>query len=142
VTIEMKKIIKITALLFFLFMIVMSFVSNWYYKRNTIKVEVTAFTGGTLEQSAADGEKKEIYFEKCIPVDALHQGAGNRYYVLIAGEKETVLGEEKVAVECEVRVLAKGTDKVAIQSEVIGAASKIIVAASGKIEDGTRIEIN
>lgn len=130
----MKAVIAKVAGVFFICMLALTFISRVAYEYNTAKVTVSKYMSGTIGDSIQ-------YYEKCIPVAALRRGIGNRYYVLVTGSEETVLGEELVAVRAEVKVLKQNAEIAAIQSEMIGAETEIICASSKEIDEGSRMRI-
>lgn len=77
----------------------------------------------------------------CVPIAALRQGDNNNYYILVVGEKETVLGEELVAKKIDVKVEKKDGEFAAINDGAISRGEKVIVDSNKTVEDGDRVRL-
>lgn len=121
-------------------MLVLNFISIQANDLIIAKVNVVTFVGGTIEKDMETGEATK-YYDKCIPVIALYPDVNNGYYVLVTGKRETAMGEEIIAVKLNVNVLEQNTEMAAVQSELLGAESEIIVSSSKQIDDGSRVKV-
>ena len=80
-------------------------------------------------------------FACCIPLDALHEGENQRYFVYVLAEKEGFLGTELSAKKLFVRVLDKNDSFAAIEPGILGADSKVITYSTKEIGDGTVVRM-
>lgn len=121
-------------------MLVLNIISIWANDLIIAKVNVVTFAGGTIEKNMETGEASK-YYDKCIPVIALHPDVHNGCYILVTGKRETAMGEEVVAVKANVQVLEQNTEMAAIQSEFLSAESEIIIGSSKQIGEGSRVKV-
>lgn len=80
---------------------------------------------------------KKMY-SSCIPLEALHQEEGEKYYVYTIGEKKTILGTEVVAKRVDVTIQYKGNQYAAVGGLSMG--QKVIVFSTKQIQDGGRVK--
>lgn len=84
---------------------------------------------------------KSKKYGTCVPLQALRQGDGDSYYVLVVTEKETVLGEELTANKVDVKVEKKDGEYAAVPDGVLGRNDKIIIDSNKTVEDGDRVRL-
>lgn len=84
-------------------------------------------------------ESESPVYERTVPIDALHQDDKGTY-VLQIQERDTIMGRQQVAVRLNVTVLAKTTEKAAIEGS-LGLSDQIIVGSIKQIEAGSRIRV-
>lgn len=75
-----------------------------------------------------------------VPLTALRQ-ENNKYYVLVAETRNTVLGEQLTAVKEEVKVLEKNEKDAALESGVLKEDSQIIKDTDRYVEAGDRVRL-
>lgn len=75
-----------------------------------------------------------------VPLTALRQ-ENNKYYVLVAETRNTVLGEQLTAVKEEVKVLEKNEKDAALESESLKEDSPIITDTDRYVEAGDRVRL-
>ncbi|MEY8533960.1 hypothetical protein AALH30_10595 [Blautia pseudococcoides] len=97
----------------------------------------------TLEIGAAakmTSMRKEKAQDGCIPVEALHM-ENSKYYVLVAEEKETVLGTELTAVRKDVVVKDKNSTYAALEGSSLLPDDRIITGSDRTIDAGSRVRL-
>ncbi|WP_343084527.1 hypothetical protein [Blautia producta] len=97
----------------------------------------------TLEIGAAakmTSMRKEKAQDGCIPVEALHM-ENSKYYVLVAEEKETVLGTELTAVRKDVIVKDKNSTYAALEGSSLLPDDRIITESDRTIDAGSRVRL-
>ena len=80
-------------------------------------------------------------YSTCVPLAALRQGENNSYYVLAVGEKETVLGSEKVARKYEVQIEKKDNEFAALKEGSFSRSEQVIISSNKTVEDGDRVRL-
>ncbi len=80
-------------------------------------------------------------YSTCVPLAALRQGENNSYYVLAVGEKETVLGTEKVARKYEVQIEKKDNEFAALKEGSFSRSEQVIISSNKTVEDGDRVRL-
>ncbi|MGX7418289.1 hypothetical protein ACWOFR_05735 [Carnobacterium gallinarum] len=85
-------------------------------------------------------EKSSQKYPYTIPTDAVHEGK-NGFYVLVVDEKQSILGNEKVAKEVAVKILARTPTTVAIQENKLLADEEIVMIINKTIVDGDKIRV-
>ena len=80
-------------------------------------------------------------YSTCVPLAALRQGENNSYYVLAVGEKETVLGTEKVARKYEVQIEKKDNEVAALKEGTFSRSEQVIISSNKTVEDGDRVRL-
>ncbi|WP_287713705.1 hypothetical protein [Blautia sp.] len=108
------------------------------------KLNVTVLLpADTLEIGAAakmTSMRKEKVQDTCIPVEALHM-ENSKYYVLVAEEKETVLGTELTAARKDVVVKDKNSTYAALEGSSLLPDDLIITGSDRNIGAGSRIRL-
>ena len=108
------------------------------------KLNVTVLLpADTLEIGAAakmTSMRKEKVQDTCIPVEALHM-ENSKYYVLVAEEKETVLGTELTAARKDVVVKDKNSTYAALEGNSLLPDDRIITGSDRNIGAGSRIRL-
>ena len=108
------------------------------------KLNVTVLLpADTLEIGAAakmTSMRKEKVQDTCIPVEALHM-ENSKYYVLVAEEKETVLGTELTAARRDVVVKDKNSTYAALEGNSLLPDDRIITGSDRNIGAGSRIRL-
>lgn len=108
------------------------------------KLNVTVLLpADTLEIGAAakmTSMRKEKVQDTCIPVKALHM-ENSKYYVLVAEEKETVLGTELTAARKDVVVKDKNSTYAALEGSSLLPDDLIITGSDRNIGAGSRIRL-
>lgn len=84
--------------------------------------------------------RKEKAQDGCIPVEALHM-ENSKYYVLVAEEKETVLGTELTAVRKDVVVKDKNSTYAALEGSSLLPDDRIITESDRTIDAGSRVRL-
>lgn len=77
----------------------------------------------------------------CVPLAALHQEGQDKYYILVVGEEETILGTEKVATRVDVSIADKNDTYAALEEGTISNSQKIIVSSNKTIKEGDRVRL-
>ena len=84
-------------------------------------------------------EKASKKYDTCVPLTALHSD-GNKYYVYVINEKDTILGTETAVDKVQVEILDKNNEQAAID----GAFSwdqKFVLTSSKTLRDGDRVRL-
>ena len=71
-------------------------------------------------------------YSSCVPLSALHSD-GDKYYVLMFEEKETVLGTENVAKRADITIKDKDGMYVALDENIILTSDEVITSSNKKI---------
>ena len=79
--------------------------------------------------------KQSEQYGTCIPLEALRQGSGEQYYVLVLTEKQTILGKQFVAEKIDVSLIAHDENYAAVECN-LGDDAKLITTCSKEIQDG------
>ena len=82
--------------------------------------------------------KNSKTYDICLPVSALQQD-DNGYFVYVAEEASSVLGEEQVVRKHTVTVLEKNESYVALSEDSLNTSQKVIVYADREIQEGSRV---
>lgn len=77
-------------------------------------------------------------YSSCVPLSALHSD-GDKYYVLMFEEKETVLGTENVAKRADITIKDKDGTYVALDENIILTSDEVIISSNKNINDGDRV---
>lgn len=80
-------------------------------------------------------------YQVCVPLEALHQEGQDKYYILVVGEEDTILGTEKVAVRVDVSIADKNDTYAALTEGTISNSQKIIVSSNKTIKEGDRVRL-
>ena len=84
-------------------------------------------------------EKASKKYDTCVPLTALHSD-GDKYYVYVINEKDTILGTETAVDKVQVEILVKNNEQAAID----GAFSwdqKFVLTSSKTLRDGDRVRL-
>ena len=84
-------------------------------------------------------EKASKKYDTCVPLTALHSD-GDKYYVYVINEKDTILGTETAVDKVQVEILDKNNEQAAID----GAFSwdqKFVLTSSKTLRDGDRVRL-
>lgn len=92
------------------------------------------------ENAVLYAEKKSAVYSCVVPLEALRT-EDDKYFVLLAEERENILGTELTAVRAEVEVLEKNKDKAALKNDDLSGNSKIILSSQKNIKAGDRIRL-
>lgn len=77
-------------------------------------------------------------YDVIVPLEAIHQD-NEEYYVLVIGEKNTILGNQQVASKINVTIADKNGDEVAIKDSALSSYDEIILTSNKDIKDGDRV---
>lgn len=80
---------------------------------------------------------KSNTYETCIPLAALHEEEGNKFYLYTVENEETVLGEEARVQKVDVKLLDKNNSFAAVEG-VLG-SEEVIFDSSRNLEEGTKV---
>ena len=84
-------------------------------------------------------EKASKKYDTCVPLTALHSD-GDKYYVYVINEKDTILGTETAVDKVQVEIFDKNNEQAAID----GAFSwdqKFVLTSSKTLRDGDRVRL-
>lgn len=81
---------------------------------------------------------EENYYRVCVPLEALHVEENN-YYVLIMGERDTILGTETTAERINVKILDKDDKYAAVEEGALSIWEEIILTSNKSIKGGDRV---
>ena len=84
---------------------------------------------------------KSKKYQVCVPLEALHQEGQDKYYILVVGEEETILGTEKVAIRVDVSIADKNDTYAALEEGTISNSQKIIISSNKTIKEGDRVRL-
>lgn len=102
----------------------------------TVKLPVGQGTIGEYGKMTVPSEDKE--YDVILPLEAIHQD-GDKYYVLVVNDKDTVLGSQKIASKVEVTIADKNGESVALKDYAISSYDEVIISSNKDIQDGDRI---
>lgn len=80
---------------------------------------------------------KKVY-SGCLPLEALHQGEGDIFYIYVLDTKKSMLGDEIVAKRLNVNVEYKGEWYAAVGG--VGVNRKVILSSDRQLKDGGRVK--
>lgn len=103
----------------------------------TLPIEAGSI-GDTATLSLSNKSKR---YSVCVPLNALHQDGENKYYILVVGEKETILGTENVAQRVDISIEDKNDTYAALEDGTINNSQKIIVSSNKTIKEGDRVRM-
>lgn len=84
-------------------------------------------------------EKASKKYDTCVPLNALHSD-GEKYYVYVINEKETILGTETAVDKVEVEVLDKNNELAAIDG-YFSWDQKFVTNSSKTLRNGDRVRL-
>lgn len=84
-------------------------------------------------------EKASKKYDTCVPLTALHSD-GDKYYVYVINEKDTILGTETAVDKVQVEILDKNNEQVAIDG-TFSWDQKFVLTSSKTLRDGDRVRL-
>lgn len=109
--------------------------------KGQVKVTVTLPEGSYPAGVSAKLElsKRSEQYGACLPLGAL-RGDGDKDYVLVLQEKNTVMGIEQTVVRVEVTVLDRDSESMAVESSLMG-TEQVVTSSSKPIGEGDRVRL-
>ena len=83
--------------------------------------------------------KRSEQYGACLPLGALRSD-GDKDYVLVLQEKNTVMGIEQTVVRVEVTVLDRDSESMAVESSLMG-TEQVVTSSSKPIGEGDRVRL-
>lgn len=102
----------------------------------TVKLPLGQGKIGEYGEMIIPAESKK--YDVIVPLEAIHQD-NKEYYVLVMGEKETILGNQQVANKISVTIADKNGDQVAVKDSALSVYDEIILTSNKDIKDGDRV---
>lgn len=102
----------------------------------SIRILPNTLPVGTSVGVQVETSKKQ--YSECVPLEALHQEEGDKYYIYTIDEKKTILGTEVIARRVDVNVLYKGNRYAAVRG--LGDGQDIILSSTKPISEGGRVK--
>ena len=84
-------------------------------------------------------EKASKKYDTCVPLGALHSD-GDKYYVYVINEKDTILGTEKAVDKVQVDILDKNNEQAAIEGS-FSWGQKFVLTSSKTLRNGDRVRL-
>lgn len=84
-------------------------------------------------------EKASKKYDTCVPLTALHSD-GDKYYVYVINEKDTILGTETAVDKVQVEILDKNNEQAAIDG-TFSWDQKFVLTSSKTLRDGDRVRL-
>ena len=84
-------------------------------------------------------EKASKKYDTCVPLTALHSD-GDKYYVYVINEKDTILGTETAVDKVQVEILDKNNEQAAIDC-TFSWDQKFVLTSSKTLRDGDRVRL-
>lgn len=84
-------------------------------------------------------EKASKKYDTCVPLGALHSD-GDKYYVYVINEKDTVLGTETAVDKVQVDILDKNNEQAAIEGS-FSWGQKFVLTSSKTLRNGDRVRL-
>jgi len=84
-------------------------------------------------------EKASKKYDTCVPLTALHSD-GDKYYVYVINEKDTILGTETAVDKVQVEILDKNNEQAAIDGS-FSWDQKFVLTSSKTLRDGDRVRL-
>lgn len=84
-------------------------------------------------------EKASKKYDTCVPLGALHSD-GDKYYVYVINEKDTILGTETVVDKVQVDILDKNNEQAAIEGS-FSWGQKFVLTSSKTLRNGDRVRL-
>lgn len=109
--------------------------------KGQVKVTVTLPEGSYPAGVSAKLElsKRSEQYGACLPLGALRSD-GDKDYVLVLQEKNTVMGIEQTVVRVEVTVLDRDSESMAVESSLMG-TEQVVTSSSKPIGEGDRVRL-
>lgn len=102
----------------------------------TVKLPLGQGKIGEYGEMIIPAESKK--YDVIVPLEAIHQD-NKEYYVLVMGEKETILGNQQVANKISITIADKNGDQVAVKDSALSVYDEIILTSNKDIKDGDRV---
>lgn len=102
----------------------------------SIRIQPDTLSVGTSVGVQVETGKKQ--YSGCVPLEALHQEEGDKYYIYTIDEKKTILGTEVIARRVDVTILYKGERYAAVRG--LGDGQEIILSSTKPISEGGRVK--
>ena len=102
----------------------------------TVKLPLGQGKIGEYGEIIIPAESKK--YDVIVPLEAIHQD-DKEYYVLVMGEKETILGNQQVANKISITIADKNGDQVAVKDSALSVYDEIILTSNKDIKDGDRV---
>ena len=84
-------------------------------------------------------EKASKKYDTCVPLGALHSD-GDKYYVYVINEKDTILGTETAVDKVQVNILDKNSEQAAIEGS-FSWGQKFVLTSSKTLRNGDRVRL-
>lgn len=84
-------------------------------------------------------EKASKKYDTCVPLGALHSD-GDKYYVYVINEKDTILGTETAVDKVQVDILDKNNEQVAIEGS-FSWGQQFVLTSSKTLRNGDRVRL-
>ena len=84
-------------------------------------------------------EKASKKYDTCVPLTVLHSD-GDKYYVYVINEKDTILGTETAVDKVQVEILDKNNEQAAIDG-TFSWDQKFVLTSSKTLRDGDRVRL-
>lgn len=84
-------------------------------------------------------EKASKKYDTCVPLGALHSD-GDKYYVYVINEKDTILGTETAVDKVQVDILDKNNEQAAIEGS-FSWGQKFVLTSSKTLRNGDRVRL-
>lgn len=84
-------------------------------------------------------DKASKKYDTCVPLNALHSD-GDKYYVYVINEKDTILGTETAVDKVQVEILDKNNEQAAIEGS-FSWDQKFVLTSSKSLRNGDRVRI-
>lgn len=84
-------------------------------------------------------EKASKKYDTCVPLGALHSD-GDKYYVYVINEKDTILGTETAVDKVQVDILDKNNEQAAIEGS-FSWGHKFVLTSSKTLRNGDRVRL-
>lgn len=109
--------------------------NNYMFTASLPEGEFIPGTNGTYSLT-----KTSEKYECCVPIEAIRSDMNGTYYVLVVGDKSSILGNEKAAVRINVTVKKKDY-KTAVIEGALSEDDMIITGSSNVISAGDRVRV-
>ena len=103
----------------------------------TVSIPATVKKIGTI--ATLKVEKASKKYDTCVPLTALHSD-GDKYYVYVINEKDTILGTETAVDKVQVEILDKNNEQAAIDG-TFSWDQKFVLTSSKTLRDGDRVRL-
>ena len=84
-------------------------------------------------------EKASKKYDTCVPLGALHSD-GDKYYVYVINEKDTILGTETAVDKVQVDILDKNNEQAAIEGS-FSWGQQVVLTSSKTLRNGDRVRL-